>query len=69
MDHQMQFMFSVWFAFHTDHICFLRIQVWDVCCRVDVNLYKFEKVSGGINTGNSYIIAEGYQNILNGIEF
>jgi len=36
---------------------------------VDVNLYKFEKVSGGINTGNSYIIAEGYQNILNGIEF
>ena len=61
MDHQIQFIFSVWFAFHKDHISLLRIQVWNVYCRVDENLHKFEKISGCINNGNGYTIAEGYQ--------
>jgi hypothetical protein len=42
VDHKVHFLFSSGFGFHDDHIRFLRIQVWDICCRVDENLRDIE---------------------------
>jgi hypothetical protein len=42
-DHQIYFLFAFWVVFHKDHVCLLRIQVWDVWCRVDENLVWEDK--------------------------